>query len=69
MLVLCGTNDGPEAGDRYRTLLPDCHFMFIHDAGRATGAERPETLAYIAVEFCERRDLFLVSRESGLAFP
>src|ERR1700720_3616989 len=54
---------------RYRTLLPDCHFMFVYDAGRAIGAERPEALAYIALEFFERRDLFLVSRESGMAFP
>ena len=56
-------------GDRYRTLLPDCHFMFVYDAGPAIGAERPEALAYIALEFVERRDLFLVSRESGMAFP
>jgi hypothetical protein len=64
-----GTKDQPDAGDRYRTLLPDCHFMFVYDAGRAIGAERPEALAYIALEFFERRDLFLVSRESGMAFP
>jgi hypothetical protein len=43
--------------------------MFVHDAGRAIGAERPEALAYIALKFFERRDLFLVSRESGMAFP
>jgi hypothetical protein len=35
----------------------------------APSAERPEALAYIALEFFERRDLFLVSRESGMAFP
>jgi len=35
----------------------------------APSAERPEALAYIALEFFERRDLFLVGRESGLAFP
>jgi pimeloyl-ACP methyl ester carboxylesterase len=69
VLVLCGTNDPSDAGDRYRTLLPDCHFMFVYDAGRAIGAERPEALAFIAREFFERRDLFLVSRESGRAFP
>ena len=68
MLVLSGTKDGSDAGDRYRTLLPDCPFMFIYDAGRAIGAERPEALDYIALEFFGRRDLFLVSRESGLAF-
>ncbi len=69
VFVLSGTKDGSDAGDRYRTLLPDCYFMFVYDAGRAIGAERPEALAYIALEFFEQRDLFLVSRESGMAFP
>jgi pimeloyl-ACP methyl ester carboxylesterase len=69
VLVLSGTNDKSDAGSRYRTLLPDCHFMFVYDAGRDIGGERPEALAFIALEFFERRDLFLVSRESGIAFP
>jgi hypothetical protein len=43
--------------------------MFVYDAGPAIGAERPEALAFIALEFFERRDLFLVSRESGIVFP
>ena len=68
-LVLSGTKDGFDAGDRWRTLLPDCHFMFVYDAGSAIGAERPEALAFIAREFFERRDLFLVSRENGRVFP
>jgi hypothetical protein len=38
-LVLSGTKDGSDAGDRWRTLLPDCcHFMFVYDAERAIGA-------------------------------
>lgn len=69
VLVLCGTKDPSASGDRYRMLLPDCHLMFAYDAGRAIGAERPEALAFIAREFFERRDLFLVSRESGVVFP
>jgi pimeloyl-ACP methyl ester carboxylesterase len=69
VLVLAGTKDQSDDGDRYRTLLPDCHFMFVYDAGSAIGAERPEALAFIALEFFERRDLFLVSRESGMVFP
>ena len=68
-LVLSGTKDGSDAGDRWRTLLPDCHFMFVYDAGPTIGAERPEALAFIAQEFFERRDLFLVSRENGMVFP
>ena len=69
VLVLSGTKGQSEAADRYRTLLPHCHFMFVYDAGRASGAERPEALAFITLEFFERRDLFLVSRESGRVFP
>jgi hypothetical protein len=68
VLVLSGTKDGSDAGDRYCTLLPDCHFIFVYDAGRAIGVERPEALADIAREFFERRDLFLASQESGMAF-
>jgi len=69
VLVLSGTKDQSAAGDRWHTLLPDCHFMFVYDAGPAIGAERPEALAFIAHEFFERRDLFLVSRENGVIFP
>jgi hypothetical protein len=69
MLVLAGTNDRSDAGARWRTLLPDCHFMFVYDAGPAIGAERPQALAFIACEFFERRHLFLVSRESGMVLP
>ena len=44
------------------------HFTVVYNAGRAIGAEQPESLAYIALEFFERRDLSLVSQESGMAF-
>jgi hypothetical protein len=44
-------------------------FMFVYNVGRAIGAEQPEGFAYFALEFFERRDLFLVSRESGMVFP
>ncbi len=43
--------------------------MFVYNVGRAIGAEQPEGFAYFALEFFERRDLFLVSRESGMVFP
>jgi pimeloyl-ACP methyl ester carboxylesterase len=69
VLLLAGTRDGSGAAERWRALLPDCHFIFAYDTGRAIGSERPEALAFIAREFFERRDLFLVSRESGLVFP
>jgi hypothetical protein len=39
----------------------------VYDAGRAIGAEA-EVLGFICARFVQRRDLFLVSRESGMAF-
>jgi len=44
VLVLSGTKDQSDAGDRYRRLLLDCHFMFVYDAGhrdRAAGGPPP----------------------------
>lgn len=69
VLVLSGTNEGSDAADSYRVLLPEGHFMFVYDAGCAIGVERPEALAFIVREFFERRSLFLVSRENGIVFP
>ena len=69
VLMLAGTEDKSDASDRYRALLPDCNFMFVYDANCAIGAARPEALAFIALEFFERRNLFLVSRESGITLP
>jgi pimeloyl-ACP methyl ester carboxylesterase len=69
VLALCGTKDQSACGDRYRTLVPNCHFMLVYDAGPAIGDERPEAFAFVTLEFFERRDLFLVSRENGMVFP
>ena len=68
-LVLSGTKDSSDAPDRYRLLLPESHFIFVYDAGRDMGVERPKALAFIVREFFERRSLFLVSRENGKVFP
>jgi hypothetical protein len=43
--------------------------MFVYDAAHAIDIDRPEAVAFMAFEFFERRDLFLVSRESGVTFP
>jgi len=69
VLVLVGTEDKSDAGDRIRALLADCNFMFVYGAERAIGLDRPEALAFVTLEFFERRDLFLVSRESGIELP
>jgi hypothetical protein len=67
VLMLSGTKNQI----RYRRSLSraTARLPLVYDAGRAIGAERPEALAFIALEFFQRRDLFLVGRESGMAFP
>ena len=72
VLALFGTADriAPlESADRYRAALSDCNLMFVYDAAHAIDIDRPEAVAFMAFEFFERRDLFLVSRESGVTFP
>jgi pimeloyl-ACP methyl ester carboxylesterase len=72
VLALFGTGDpiAPlESADRYRAALADCNLFFVYDAAHAIDIDRPEAVAFMAQEFFERRDLFLVSRENGAAFP
>jgi pimeloyl-ACP methyl ester carboxylesterase len=72
ILALFGTKDAslpPDRAGLYRTALGDCNLMFVYEAGAAIDVDRPEAVASIALEFFERKDLFLVNRESGLTFP
>jgi pimeloyl-ACP methyl ester carboxylesterase len=72
VLALFGTEDPlapPESADRYRAALADCNLAFVYDTAHALDLERPEAVAQWTLEFLERRDLFLVSRESGLTAP
>jgi pimeloyl-ACP methyl ester carboxylesterase len=72
VLALFGTTDTTLPADRaglYRTKLGDCNLMFVYEAGQAIDSDRPEAVAALALEFFERKDLFLVNRASGLTFP
>ena len=71
-LVLFGTSDRvipPEMGRFYRELLPNCHFVLLYDAGHAIDADRPDAFASVVGDFLERREGFLIRRESGLVYP
>jgi pimeloyl-ACP methyl ester carboxylesterase len=70
-LVLFGTLDRitpPELGRHYRELLPRCHFVIVYDAAHAIAADRPEAFAAVVGDFLERREEFIVRRESGLLY-
>jgi pimeloyl-ACP methyl ester carboxylesterase len=71
-LVLFGSADEmtpPELGRYYRELLPNCQFVIVYDAGHAIDGDRPEAFAAIVTEFIERREQFVVRRESRLLYP
>ena len=71
-LVLFGTEDRltpPELGRVYREILPACHLVIVYDAAHAIYADRPEAFAMLVSEFLERREEFVIRRESGLLYP
>jgi pimeloyl-ACP methyl ester carboxylesterase len=71
-LVLFGSADEmtpAELGRHYRELLPNCQFVIVYDAGHAIDGDRPEAFAAIVTDFVERREQFVVRRESRLLYP
>ena len=71
-LVLFGTLDHvipPEMGRFYKELLPNCHLVFVYDAGHAISTERPEAFTEVTVDFLERHEAFVVSRAETIINP
>ena len=71
-LAVFGLNDRivtPEAARLYREKIPNCNISLVYDAGHAIVADRPEALASLVTDFVERRETFIVGRESGLINP
>ena len=72
VLVLFGTHDRvipPEQGRHYKALLPNCHLVFVYDAGHAIGAERPEAFVDAVADFLERREAFVINRTPTAIHP
>ena len=71
-LVLVGTHDaGASAGlgARYKALLPNCHLVFVYDAGHDIAASRPEAFADVVADFLERREAFVINRTPTRIHP
>jgi alkanesulfonate monooxygenase SsuD/methylene tetrahydromethanopterin reductase-like flavin-dependent oxidoreductase (luciferase family) len=70
--VLVGTRDdaaATEAARRVKERVPDCHLVFVYDAGRAIAAERPEAFAEVVSDFLERHEAFVISRARSVIHP
>ena len=71
-LVLFGTVDRvipPEMGHLYKELMPNCHLVFVYDAGHAISTERPEAFAEVVTDFLERHEAFVISRTPTVIHP
>lgn len=68
-LVLFGSADmlvAPEAARHYRARIPNSNIAWVYDAGHLIEAERPETLANVVSDYVERRETFIVGRQTGI---
>ena len=71
-LVLFGTYDrliAPEMGHFYKELIPNCHLVFVYDAGHSIGAERPAAFVEVVADFLERHEAFIISRTETVINP
>ncbi len=71
-LVVFGTLDRvipPDLGRIYKTLLPNCHLVFVYDAGHELSTDRPEAFAEVAGDFLERHEAFVISRSETVIHP
>jgi pimeloyl-ACP methyl ester carboxylesterase len=71
-LVLFGTVDQvipPGMGHFYKELMPNCHLVFVYDAGHAISTDRPEAFAEVVGDFIERREAFVISRTETVIHP
>jgi pimeloyl-ACP methyl ester carboxylesterase len=71
-LVLFGTVDRvipPEMGHLYKELMPNCHLVFVYDAGHAISTDRPEAFTEVVADFLERHEAFVISRTATVIHP
>jgi pimeloyl-ACP methyl ester carboxylesterase len=71
-LVLFGTVDQvipPDIGHLYKELMPNCHLVFVYDAGHAISTDRPEAFTEVVADFLERHEAFVISRTPTVIHP
>jgi pimeloyl-ACP methyl ester carboxylesterase len=71
-LVLFGSADkmvAAEAARIYRARIPNSNIAFVYDAGHLVEVERPEALINAVSDYVERRETFIVGRQTGLIYP
>lgn len=71
-LVVFGTEDTfipTEMARVYKAKIPNCSYAMVYDAGHMIEAERPEACAALLDDFLERKEVFVVARDSTVINP
>ena len=71
-LVVFGTADAviaPAMGRVYKQLMPNCHLVFVYDAGHAIGTDRPEAFVEVVGDFLDRHEAFVISQTPTVIHP
>ena len=71
-LVVFGTGDRldvQQTGRVYAEQLPEGHLVFVYDAARDIGRDRPEAFAEVVIDFLERHEAFIINRASTVIHP
>ena len=71
-LVVFGLQDkmvAPEAAGIYREKIANSNLAIVYDAGHVIVAERPEALINAVSDYVERRETFIVGRQSSIINP
>ncbi len=71
-LVVFGTDDTfipTEMARVYKAKIPNCNYAMVYDAGHMLEAERPEACAELLDDFLERKEVFVVARNSTMINP
>ena len=71
-LVVFGTEDTfipTEMARVYKAKIANCSYAMVYDAGHAIEAERPEACAELLDDFLERKEVFVVARNSTVINP
>jgi pimeloyl-ACP methyl ester carboxylesterase len=56
-------------GRHYKAILPNCHLVFVYDAGHEISTDRPEAFADVTDDFLQRHEAFVISRTETLIHP
>jgi pimeloyl-ACP methyl ester carboxylesterase len=59
----------PAMGRFDKDLIPNCHLVFVYDAGHGISTDRPEAFTEVVADFLERHEAFVISRTETVIHP